>query len=177
MSLRSWGCILSLLVGAPLSAQTAGRPARPGVAVLNLRFDGAHATVPEPGDTAVAAAATSKLAATLLASEHLTLIDSARVAAAVSAAEADGNLCDAGCAVAVGRALGAQWVVRGTVAKTSNLVWILTGELLDVAAGRPVLADGYELKGDARTIAPAGAHVFAQRVERAVAERQAAAAR
>ena len=177
MSVRGCLCLFSLLVEAPLSAQTAGRPARPGVAVLNLRFDGAHATVPEPGDTAVAAAATSKLAATLLASEHVTLVDSARVAAAVTAAEADGNPCDAGCAVAVGRALGAQWVVRGTLAKTSNLVWILTAELLDVATGRSVLADGYELKGDARTIAPAGAHVFAQRVERAVADRQAAAAR
>ena len=125
----------------------------------------------------IAVARFCRTLATLLASDDVTLVDSARVAKAVTAAEADGNPCDNACAVAVARKLGAQWVVTGTVTKTSNLVWILTGELLDVAAGRPVLADGYELKGDARTIAPAGAHVFAQRVARAVADRQAAAAR
>src|SRR6266487_4562373 len=104
------------------------------------------------------ASAAVTAAATRAESMSVTCSEARSVAAAVTAAEADGNPCDAGCAVAVGRALGAQWVVRGTVAKTSNLVWILTGELLDVAAGRPVLADGYELKGDARTIGPAGAH-------------------
>ena len=124
-----------------------------------------------------AKAATRKLVATLLASDDVTLVDSARVAKAVTAAEADGNPCDNACAVAVARKLGAQWVVTGTVTKTSNLVWILTAELLDVAAGRPILADGYELKGDARVMGPAGAHVFAQRVERILAERRTSSGR
>ena len=65
--------------------------------------------------------------------------------------------------------------VKGTIAKTSNLVWILRADLFDVTSGKAVLADSYELKGDAARIAPAGAHVFAQRVERAVAEHPAAA--
>src|SRR5438034_9005953 len=56
-------------------------------------------------------AATRKLVATLLASDDVTLVDSARVAKAVTAAEADGNPCDNACAVAVARKLGAQWVV------------------------------------------------------------------
>src|SRR5581483_10480447 len=119
------------------------RDPAPLVAVLALRFDGEHATVLEPGDTAVAAAA-------------------------VAAAEAGGNRCDARCAVEIGRQVGARWVVAGTLVKTSNLVWVLLGELRDVASGRTVLADSYELKGDAARMAPAGAHVFAQRVERAV---------
>jgi len=47
-------------------------------------------------------------------------------------------------------------------------VWILTAELFDVTTGKAVLADSYEIKGDARTMAPAGAHVFAQRVEKTI---------
>jgi len=66
-------------------------------------------------------------------------------------------------------------VAKGTVSKTSNLVWLLRAELFDATTGKAVLADNYELKGDAARMAPAGAHVFAQRVERAVAERHAAA--
>src|SRR2546429_9757392 len=65
-------------------------------------------------------------------------------------------------------------ISAGTVMKTSNLVWILTAELLDVARGKPVLADSYELKGDATRMGPAGADVFAQRVVKAVTQRQAA---
>jgi TolB-like protein len=152
--------------GAPAAAAPRG-PA-PLVAVLALRFDGEHANVLEPGDTAVARAATAKLLATLAASPAVTVADPGRVAAAVAAAEAGGNRCDARCAVEIGRQVGAQWVVAGTLLKTSNLVWVLLGELLDVASGRTVLADSYELKGDATRMAPAGAHVFAQRVERAV---------
>ena len=73
------------------------------------------------------------------------------------------------------RRLGARWVTQGTVLKTSNLVWILRADLFDATTGKAVLADSYELKGDAARMAPAGAHVFAQRVERAVAEHSAAA--
>lgn len=152
--------------GAPAAA--APRDPPPLIAVLALRFDGEHANVLEPGDTAVAAAATATLQATLAASPAVTVADPTRIAAAVAAAEAGGNACLARCAVEIGRQVGARWVVAGTLVKTSNLVWVLLGELLDVASGRTVLADSYELKGDATRMAPAGAHVFAQRVERAV---------
>src|SRR3989442_12604696 len=50
LSLRRCGWLLPMLFSGRLPAQTAG--ARPAVAVLDLRFDGQHATVPEPGDTA-----------------------------------------------------------------------------------------------------------------------------
>jgi TolB-like protein len=171
---------LSLLFGdatlaplglAPLAAQA---PAQPLVAVLNLRFDGTYANVLEPGDTAVVHAATSKLYATLRASERFAVADSGSVAAAVAAA--GGNPCDNACALAVARGLGAAWVVKGTVSKTSNLVWILTAVLLEAGSGRVLLQDGYELKGDAARMAPAGAHVVAQRVERAIAGHRPAVA-
>lgn len=164
--------VLALCAGsaAPIVAQTAPAPApRPVVVVLNLRFDGEHANVLEAGDTLVAVAATSRLIATLQASQLVDVLDSTRVAAAVATAEAGGDPCDNACSVTVARSLGAQWVAKGTVTKTSNLVWLLTGVLLDVTTAQPVLADSYELKGDPTRMGPAGAHVFAQRVERAVA--------
>ena len=138
----------------------------PKIAVVNLRFDGTNANVLQAGDTAVVAAATSKLLATLRASDLVTLVDSSAVAAAIAAGEADGNPCGNDCAVAVGRQLGARWVAKGTVTNLSNLVWYLNAELFDVTTGKPVLADSYEIKGDPARMAPAGAHVFAQRVEK-----------
>jgi hypothetical protein len=156
-----------------LAAQTGGAPPPPAIAVLDLRFDGEHANVLEPGDTAVARAATSALLASLRAAAGgITVTDSGRVAAAVAVEEAGGNDCDHACAVRVGQALGARWIVKGRLMKTSNLVWLLAAELSDVATGRPLLADSYEIKGDAARMAPAGAHVFAQRIERAIAAQE-----
>ena len=161
-----------LLFCAVARAQTgASATARPAIAVLNLRFDGEHANVLQPGDTAIVASATSKLLATLAASDRVTLVDSTAVAAAVGAAESSGNPCDNACAVAVARQVGARWVAKGTISNLSNLVWLLTAELFDATTGKPVLADSYEIKGDAARMAPAAAHVFAQRVEKTIAER------
>ena len=158
---------------AGLAAQSG--PSRPLIVVLNLRFDDEHANVRQPTDTAVVASATSKLLATLAVSERVMLVDSTAVAAAVRQAEADGNPCDNTCAVAVARGLGARWVAKGTITNLSNLVWILTAELFDATTGKAVLADSYEIKGDAARMAPAGAHVFAQRVEKAISAAQDAA--
>lgn len=139
--------------------------------MINLRFDGQHANVLQPSDTAVVAAATSKLRATLAASALVTLVDSNLTAAAVAAAEADGNPCDNACAVTVARRLGAGWVAKGTISNLSNLVWLLSADLLDVTTGRALLADSYEIKGEAARMAPVGANLFAQRVEKTLAAR------
>ena len=157
---------LAITSAAGLAAQ--GAAARPAVVVLNLRFDDEHANVRQPTDTAVVASATSRLLATLAASERVALVDSGTVAARVRVAEADGNPCDNACAIGVARGLGARWVAKGTITNLSNLVWIFTAELFDATTGKPVLADSYEIKGDASRMAPAGAHVFAQRVEKAI---------
>src|SRR3989442_3260052 len=83
--------MLVSVTAPPLVAQS-GQP-RPAIVVVNLRFDGEHANVLQASDTAVVAAATSKLLATLRASELVTLVDSSAVAAAVAAAEAGGAPC------------------------------------------------------------------------------------
>lgn len=160
-----WSLVLSL-AASPLAAQGGGP--RPAIAVLNLRFDGEHANVLQAGDTAVAAAATSALRAALQSSDRFAVIDSARLAAAVAAREADGNPCDNACGLAVAHELGATWLALGRITKTSNLVWVFVAELVDVGGGKAVLTDSYELKGDASRMAPAGARVFAQRIERAL---------
>jgi TolB-like protein len=165
--------LLLALAGPPLRAQTGGP--RPAIVVLNLRFDGRFANMLEPGDTAVAAAATSRLLETLKVSDRLAVVDSSAVAHSVAAREADGNPCDKPCAVAVGREFGARWVLQGNVIKTSNLVWVLTAQLIDLASNRPILSDSYELKGDATRMGPAGAHTLAQRVEKAAAASAATA--
>jgi len=161
---------LAFLFICPAAPGQSGAP-RPAVAVLNLRFDGEHANVLQAGDTAIVAAATSKLLATLAASDRVALVDSTSVAAAVGVAEASGNPCDNACAVAVARTVGARWVAKGTISNLSNLVWLLTAELFDATTGRPVLADSYEIKGDAARMAPAAAHVWAQRVEKTIVEK------
>jgi TolB-like protein len=159
---------LVLVTGRGAAQSTAALPA---IIVFDLRFDGAHANVLEPGDTAVVRAATSRLLETLRAFAGVTVADSARVAAAVAAEQADGDRCDNPCALRVGHQLGARWIAAGTLTKTSNLVWVFTAELLEVESGKALLADGYEIKGDATRMAPAGAHVFAQRVEKAISAR------
>src|SRR5665647_1826760 len=69
---------------------------------------------------------------------------------------------------AVGKELGAQWVLMGKISKTSDLIWIFSGELIDVASGKLVLDDSYELKGIASDMVPKGAEVFARRVAKRV---------
>ncbi len=161
--------LVGLLCGAVALQGQAGGP-RPAIAVINLRFDGEHANVLGPGDTAVVVAATSTLLETLRGSQVVALIDSATVAAAVATAEADGNPCDNPCALAVGRRLGARWLAKGSISNLSGLVWRLGAELFDLTTGQPVLVDSYEIKGDPARMAPISAHMFAQRVERKVGE-------
>jgi hypothetical protein len=75
------------------------------------------------------------------------------------------------CARAVGRGVDAEWVVMAKVSKTSNLIWLLTGQLIDVATGEIVLDDSSELKGDPEPMIRAGVRIFAERVARTVEQR------
>src|SRR4029077_19852678 len=107
----------------------------PLLVVFFLRFLGDPANVLSPGDTAVVAAATSKLLATLRGSERVGLVYAGVVAPAVASAEPAGNPCGNDCALTVARQLGARWVAKGTISNLSNLVWLLTAELFDATTG------------------------------------------
>ena len=64
--------------------------------------------------------------------------------------------------------LGARWVVMAKVSKTSNLIWLLTGQLINAATGEIVLDDSIELKGDPEPMIRAGVRNFAVRAAREV---------
>jgi hypothetical protein len=72
------------------------------------------------------------------------------------------------CALAVARGQGARWVVLTKVSKTSNLIWLLSAQLIRVASGEIILDDSTELKGDPEAMIPVGMRIFADRVIRTV---------
>ena len=144
------------------------------VAMLDLAFYGKRANDLFPGDTAMASTATLVMRKGLTGQPGIMFVDSASVARSASGPKAMAIVQDVPCNVVVacarevGRELGADWVVMGKMSKTSDLIWIFSGELIDVASGKLVLDDSYELKGIASDMVPKGAEVFARRVAKRV---------
>jgi hypothetical protein len=144
------------------------------VVMLDLAFYGKRANDLLPNDSAMAMTATAVMRAGLTNKPGITFVDSATVAKTVKGPKAMAVVQDipcnvvVACAREVGKELGADWVVMGKISKTSDLIWIFSGELIDVASGKLVLDDSYELKGIAADMVPKGAEVFARRVAKKV---------
>ena len=178
--MRSSLPLLLALVSAgasSLTAQTASgsalEPPDAPVAAFNAALYNAQANVQEAGDSAKAALATDVLYGTLTRLLPGQPADTAALrAAAASAARrtAGDQACNVivACARAAAEAVGARWVVLAKVSKTSNLIWLLTGQLVHVASGTIVLDDSTELKGEPEAMVRAGVRIFAERVARAV---------
>jgi TolB-like protein len=158
-------------VNAPVSTPVTA-PVK--VAMLDLAFYGKRANDIFPGDTAMADTATAVMRKALASASGIEFVDAASVAKAADSPAAKAIVQDrpcnvvVACARAVGQQLGAKWVVMGKISKTSDLIWIFSGELIDVASGKLVLDDSYELKGIAKDMVPKGAEVFARRVAKKV---------
>jgi hypothetical protein len=175
--------LLLLAVAPPAASALAQSPAvspplRAGaVAALDVALYTAGANRQEAGDTGRAALATSVLRGRLAELLGPALADSAAVARRASDPRvrqiAGDQACNVivACARAVGRDLNADWVVMAKVSKTSNLIWLLTGQLINVDTGEIVLDDSTELKGDPEPVIRAGVRIFAERVARTVNER------
>jgi uncharacterized membrane protein YphA (DoxX/SURF4 family) len=163
-------CVLagSSTAAAPVHAQAA--TARRVMLVADLTFDGRSANSVEPGDSAVAQVATARLRDVLRGADVVTLVDSAVAAQEIVRADRQGIRCAARaeCVRAVGRQLGATYVVVGKVSKVSGLIWYLSGQLLSVTGGAPLLDEGFELKGARDDIVPRGAASLGRRIARAV---------
>lgn len=166
-----------LSAAAPLSAQAGPRtplePPDAPVAALNAALYNAQANVQEVDDSAKAALATTVLHATLAHLLPNQLADTAALnaaGAAVARRTAGDQACNVivACARAAAEAVGARWVVLAKVSKTSNLIWLLTGQLVHVPSGTIVLDDSTELKGDPDPMVRAGVRIFAERVARTV---------
>lgn len=160
--------IAGTLASHPIAAQSSKRPS---LLLADFVFNGAAANAIQPGDTAIAQVATERLRADLGQSGTFTLVDSSQSAAALGAEDLPRAQCNASvqCARAAAQKTGARWAVTGTVTKVSNLIWYLSAQLIDVASGRPVLDDSFELKGPRDEIIPRGATSFARRIEKAAA--------
>jgi hypothetical protein len=161
-------CGSTLTAQPVLASHPAAAPVR--IALLDFAFYGTHANSIEPGDSAMGDTATAALRRNFALYPEITLADSAALRAAESSPAAmdtsDGHPCNTivGCGRVVGRAVGVRYVVMGTISKTSNLIWIFSGQLVDVTAHDLVLDDEYELKGDSRDMVAQGSRVFARRV-------------
>ena len=168
--------ILSLLP-LGLSAQTAPTGAEaPGapVAVLSTALYNDQANLREAGDSAAARVGGTVLRTRLADSLRGQLLDP-RITDSLERtpamrALAGGVPCNVkvACAVAVARAQGARWVVMSKVSKTSNLIWLLSAQLIRVADGSIVLDDSTELKGEPIAMVRVGMRQFADRVRRTV---------
>lgn len=93
------------------------------------------------------------------------------LAGSASALQSTGGLpCSVkvACARSVGEQLGAPWVVILKVSKTSNLIWLLSAQLIRAGTGDIILDDTTELKGDPELMVRVGVRQFADRVARTV---------
>ena len=172
----------SLLLASTLTIASAAVPVaaqsspRSTVLIAGLAFNGASANAIGPGDTTVAQVATERLRSALRESGALVLTDSARAAEALAAGGVSRLQCSVSvqCVREAAQKVGARWAVMGTVSKLSNLIWYLSGQLVDVPSGRLVIDDSFELKGPRDEMVPRGASSFARRVEKAAREDGAA---
>jgi uncharacterized protein DUF2380 len=167
------------LARAEAAPTTPARAAQtsPIVAVLDVALYTAGANMTEASDADRAVLATAVLRRTLDSLLGSALADSSAVAAQARTALAElggGKPCNVivACARAVGTALGVRYVVMAKVSKTSNLIWLLTGQLIDVRSGELLMDDSTELKGDPEAMIKAGVRIFAERVARTVRRRE-----
>lgn len=164
--------------GAPplagqMASRTALEPPDAPVAAFHAALYNAQANVQEGDDSAKAVLATDVLHGTLARLLPGQLADTAALQAAAAATArrtAGDQACNVivACARTAAGAVGARWVVLVKVSKTSNLIWLLTGQLIHVPSGGIVLDDSTELKGDPDAMVRAGVRIFAERVARAV---------
>jgi hypothetical protein len=190
--IRSTGRTLAAALALLLAQWISGAAQQSStVALFPVALYNAQANVQEPTDAAKAILASEVLRSKLHELLGARLLDSASVEKAARAPRAldaaAGRPCNVvvTCARDAARAAGARWVVMAKVSKTSNLIWLFTGQLIDAGASAVVntvdsaesadsasvsiiLDDSTELKGDPEPMVRAGARIFAERVARAV---------
>jgi hypothetical protein len=144
------------------------------VVVLPVALYNAQANVQEASDSSRAALSTEVLTSKLqelLGPQLLAGNSVALVAASPKALATRGKQpCNVivACARAVADSLKAPWVVIAKVSKTSNLIWLFTGQLIHAPTGTIILDDSTELKGPPESMVRAGSRIFAERVARTV---------
>lgn len=170
--------LVSALLAPAAVAQT-DHPARleapsAPVVVLPVALYNAQANLQEASDSSRAALATEIMTGRLQALLGRQLVAGDRVASLDSSPEARSTTgkqpCNVivACARLVASKLSSPWVVMAKVSKTSNLIWLFTGQLIHVPTGQIILDDSTELKGEPDAMVRAGSRIFAERVARTV---------
>ena len=173
--------LATMLVTPAIQAQTSSTaavaPPTARVVVLPVALYNAQANVQEASDSSRAVLATEVLTAKLQELLGDQLIMGQRVAAAAASPKAQATTgkqpCNVivSCARQVANSLNAPWVVIAKVSKTSNLIWLFTGQLIHAPSGEIILDDSTELKGEVAAMVRAGSRIFAERVARTVRNR------
>lgn len=162
----------SMTAGGAAAATPAAAPARTGarptLAIFNVAFYGKSANSIEPGDSATAEGATTRIWQIIRDAGTLTLVDSARVATLGAQYVDAGRACNTSidCARRVGRETGARWVFMAKVSKTSNLIWYFSGQVIESATGKILMDDEFEMKGIRDEMIPQGARSLGRRAVR-----------
>jgi hypothetical protein len=103
--------------------------------------------------------------ANYLAKRDYDPIDPIRVSAALrSMGVSPASCADLTCAVQLGKTLGANRVVAGTVRKVSNLIWFLEATMVDVPTATVRCHEEFELKGNIVELLPKGTLSLAKRL-------------
>ena len=170
--------LAAVLISRDTQAQTESLRPRASptakVVVLPVALYNAQANIQEDSDSSRAALSTQVLTSKLQELFDSQVIAGSRVelvAASPRAQAIAGNQpCNVivACARFVADSLGAPWVVIAKVSKTSNLIWLFTGQLIHAPTGTIVLDDTTELKGEPEGMVRAGSRIFAERVARTV---------
>jgi hypothetical protein len=174
--------LVALLCGTLLArpawsqSTSAAKKASPSasVVVLPVALYNAQANLQEASDTARATLSTQVLTGKLRELLGSQLVSGAPVASAAASDKATATTghqpCNVivACARQVAISLKAPWVVIAKVSKTSNLIWLFTGQLIHAPTGEIVLDDSTELKGEPEAMVRAGSRIFAERVARTV---------
>jgi hypothetical protein len=165
---------LPSLASGQAAAQAGPEPANAHVAVLEAAMYNDQANLKEATDSAKATLATEVLRARLtdkLGSQLVPFEAVDSLSQSPAAHELTGIVtCNVKvqCATMVAEELGARWVVMTKISKTSNLIWLLSAQLIRVATGDIILDDSTELKGEPEEMVRVGVRIFADRVARTV---------
>jgi hypothetical protein len=170
--------LAAVLLSPAASAQTQPARARTApnapVVVFPVALYNAQANVQEASDSAQAVLSTEVLTGKLRELLGDQLIAGRQVAGAAASPKIEATTgrqpCNVivACARQVADSLKAPWVVIAKVSKTSNLIWLFTGQLIHAPTGEIILDDTTELKGDTEAMVRAGSRIFAERVARTV---------
>ena len=153
----------------PAAAQSSATPSRT-IAIFPVQLDFSNANAVFGADSALGTVASDTLRAAMERAGAYRLADSRALDDTLRAMRERSEPCVGDpCALRLARAIGADVALTTRLSKISTPVWYLDAHLLDVATGKTLTSEEFELKGRAPQMVPKGMEVVARRVSAAAA--------